>query len=65
MKKKLVLVLTTTATLTISGLAMFLAPKFGGINANADPVTYSISLDSDVELVNKDKGLLYQVVRIV
>ena len=60
MKKKLVLVLTTTATLTISGLAMFLAPKFSGINANADPVTYSISLDSDVELVDKDKGYLYQ-----
>lgn len=60
MKKKLVLVLTTTATLTISGLAMFLAPKFSGLNANADPVTYSISLDSDVELVDKDKGYLYQ-----
>ena len=60
MKKKLVLVLTTTATLTVSGLAMFLIPKVNDINAKADPVTYSMTLDSSVELQDKDKGYMYQ-----
>ena len=60
MKKKLVLLLTTTATLTISGLALFLSPKISDINVGANPVTFSMTLDSDTELVSKDKGYLYQ-----
>lgn len=59
MKKKVVLVLTSASTLTISALAMFLVPKMNE-SAKANPPTYTISLDSSVNLVEKDKGYLRQ-----
>ena len=59
MKKKVVLVLTSASTLTMSALAMFLVPKINE-SAKANPPTYTISLDSSVNLVEKDKGYLHQ-----
>ena len=59
MKKKVVLVLTSASTLTMSALAMFIVPKMNE-NAKANPPTYTISLDSGVNLVEKDKGYLRQ-----
>ena len=59
MKKKVLLVLTSASTLTMSVLAMFIVPKMNE-NAKANPPTYTISLDSSVNLVEKDKGYLRQ-----
>ena len=59
MKKKVVLVLTSASTLTMGALAMFLVPKMNE-SAKANPPTYTISLDSSVNLVEKDKGYLHQ-----
>ena len=59
MKKKVLLVLTSASTLTMSALAMFIVPKMNE-NAKANPPTYRISLDSSVNLVEKDKGYLRQ-----
>lgn len=59
MKKKVVLVLTSASTLTMGALAMFIVPKMNE-SAKANPPTYTISLDSSVNLVEKDKGYLHQ-----
>ena len=59
MKKKVVLVLTSASTLTMGALAMFLVPKMNE-SVKANPPTYTISLDSSVNLVEKDKGYLHQ-----
>jgi len=59
MKKKTLLVLTSAGSLTMGVLAMFLVPKINE-SAKANPPTYTISLDSSVNLVEKDKGYLHQ-----